>query len=76
MSSPRGRLILVPNSLDFGVAGDAPPLQDVLRLGREARMNLPGSEGGTNWKWRYDAKALTGRLADELRAMTKRAKRG
>jgi 4-alpha-glucanotransferase len=51
------------------------PLQDVLRLGGEARMNLPGSEGGRNWKWRYDAKALTSGLAAELRALTKRAKR-
>jgi 4-alpha-glucanotransferase len=52
------------------------PLQDVLRLGREARMNLPGSEGGTNWQWRYDATALAGGLAEDLRALTKRAKRG
>ncbi|HWJ32645.1 MAG TPA: 4-alpha-glucanotransferase [Gaiellaceae bacterium] len=52
------------------------PLQDVLRLGNEARMNLPGSEGGTNWKWRYDAKALTSELAAELSRLTKRARRG
>lgn len=32
MSSPPGRLILVPNTLDFGVAGDA-DLQEVLPLG-------------------------------------------
>jgi 4-alpha-glucanotransferase len=51
------------------------PLQDVLRLGNDARMNLPGSEGGTNWKWRYGAKALTAELAGELRALTRRAKR-
>jgi 4-alpha-glucanotransferase len=51
------------------------PLQDVLRLGGEARMNLPGSEGGTNWKWRYDTKALTPELARELRALTRRTKR-
>ena len=44
-------------------------------LGNDARMNLPGSEGGTNWKWRYDAKALTGELAQELRALTRREKR-
>ena len=30
MSSPHGQLILVPNTLDFGVAGEAPALQDVL----------------------------------------------
>jgi 4-alpha-glucanotransferase len=45
------------------------PLQDVLRLGNEARMNLPGSEGG-NWAWRYDRGALTDGLARELRALT------
>ena len=81
----RDTLELDPNDPAWSLIGQAwqsraalaiTPLQDVLRLGREARMNLPGSEGGTNWKWRYDAKALTGRLADELRAMTKRAKRG
>ena len=51
------------------------PLQDVLRLGGEARMNLPGSEGGTNWRWRYGAKALTNELARELWALTRRSKR-
>ena len=34
------------------------PLQDVLGLGSEARMNLPGTVSG-NWKWRYKAKSLT-----------------
>ena len=29
------------------------PLQDVLGLGPEHRMNLPGSLGGSNWAWRY-----------------------
>jgi 4-alpha-glucanotransferase len=51
------------------------PLQDVLRLGNDARMNLPGSEGGTNWKWRYAAKALDAERAEELRALTRRTKR-
>ena len=34
------------------------PLQDVLGLGSEARMNLPGTVSG-NWKWRYKPDALT-----------------
>ncbi|HPF71737.1 MAG TPA: 4-alpha-glucanotransferase [Candidatus Krumholzibacteria bacterium] len=34
------------------------PLQDVLGLGREARMNLPG-EGAGNWNWRMPADAFT-----------------
>jgi 4-alpha-glucanotransferase len=29
------------------------PLQDVLSLGREARMNVPGTFAG-NWRWRMD----------------------
>src|SRR5581483_4499490 len=45
------------------------PLQDVLDLGSEARMNLPGTEEG-NWTWRYDAAALTGDRAARLRSLT------
>jgi 4-alpha-glucanotransferase len=44
------------------------PLQDVLGLGSEARMNLPGSMGGW-WRWRYRPGALTEDLARRLRAM-------
>jgi 4-alpha-glucanotransferase len=45
------------------------PLQDVLGLGTEARMNLPGTLGG-NWKWRYRSGALTDVLAAKLRSLT------
>ncbi|MGB8510048.1 MAG: 4-alpha-glucanotransferase, partial [Pyrinomonadaceae bacterium] len=34
------------------------PLQDVLGLGTEARMNLPASTSG-NWAWRFESRALT-----------------
>lgn len=30
------------------------PLQDVLGLGSEHRMNLPGTLGGSNWVWRFE----------------------
>ena len=29
------------------------PLQDVLGLGSEHRMNTPGTLGGSNWTWRF-----------------------
>jgi 4-alpha-glucanotransferase len=45
------------------------PLQDVLGLGSEARMNLPGTISG-NWKWRYRAKELTRALSQQLRKLT------
>jgi len=50
------------------------PLQDVLDLGAEARMNLPGTEEG-NWAWRYGAGDLTLELAARLRGLTERSGR-
>jgi 4-alpha-glucanotransferase len=44
------------------------PLQDVLGLGSEARMNLPGTVG-TNWKWRHTPDALTDRIAERLETL-------
>ncbi|HHX77645.1 MAG TPA: 4-alpha-glucanotransferase, partial [Firmicutes bacterium] len=29
------------------------PLQDLLCLGEEGRMNIPGTVGGNNWRWRF-----------------------
>jgi 4-alpha-glucanotransferase len=45
------------------------PLQDVLGLGSEARMNLPGAVTG-NWKWRCLASALTSEIKTKLRELT------
>lgn len=44
------------------------PLQDVLGLGTEARMNLPGTSKG-NWRWRFQPDALTLEFARRLREM-------
>jgi 4-alpha-glucanotransferase len=45
------------------------PMQDVLGLGSEARMNLPGRMGG-NWQWRYEQPQLRPEMATQLRALT------
>ena len=45
------------------------PLQDVLGLGSEARMNVPAREEG-NWAWRFRAEDLTGDRASRLRALS------
>lgn len=45
------------------------PLQDVLSLGSEARMNTPGRAAG-NWSWRYKKEALTPSLARELKELS------
>jgi 4-alpha-glucanotransferase len=41
------------------------PLQDVLGLGSEARMNTPSVDGG-NWRWRFDESQLSGNIAAKL----------
>ena len=41
-------------------------MQDILRLGGEARMNVP-STVGQNWKWRAPAHYATPGLAQRLR---------
>lgn len=46
------------------------PLQDILGLGSEARMNRPGVPTG-NWLWRFEAGALTSKHAGRLGAMTR-----
>jgi 4-alpha-glucanotransferase len=45
------------------------PVQDLLELGPEARMNTPGITKG-NWQWRLEDGALTLDLAQRLRGMT------
>jgi 4-alpha-glucanotransferase len=50
------------------------PLQDVLGLGSEARMNTPGTEVG-NWRWRLEAGALTDAHASRLLALTEQSGR-
>jgi 4-alpha-glucanotransferase len=45
------------------------PLQDLLGLGTEARMNLPNSTEG-NWAWRFKPTALTNELRDRLKELT------
>ncbi|MEM7033557.1 MAG: 4-alpha-glucanotransferase [Chloroflexota bacterium] len=45
------------------------PLQDVLNLGSEARMNTP-STLGTNWAWRYQPEALSEWASSRLCEMT------
>ncbi|MGH2536391.1 MAG: 4-alpha-glucanotransferase [Candidatus Promineifilaceae bacterium] len=45
------------------------PLQDLMSLGNEARMNFPGKSGGW-WSWRYTRQMLTPFIALRLAEMT------
>ena len=50
------------------------PMQDVLGLGADARMNLPGTIGG-NWLWRMKPGAATPEIAEELMALNRKTGR-
>jgi len=45
------------------------PLQDLLNLGVEGRMNVPGTPAG-NWRWRCTEQMLTARIFERLRNLT------
>jgi 4-alpha-glucanotransferase len=45
------------------------PLQDLLNLGSQGRMNLPGTAAG-NWGWRCTEEMLTPSVFDRLRDLT------
>ncbi len=50
------------------------PVQDLLGLGSDARMNTPGTLGG-NWQWRLRPGQLTGEHAAWLRTLTRESGR-
>ncbi len=50
------------------------PLQDVLNLGNEARMNVPGRADG-NWRWRCTEESLSGHAFERVRELTKSSNR-
>lgn len=51
------------------------PMQDVLGLGAQARMNLPGTAEG-NWRWRLAPDLLTQEVERRLKEMTELYGRG
>jgi len=50
------------------------PLQDLLNLGAESRMNVPGRASG-NWRWRSPEGMLADRAFDWLRELTSNSNR-
>jgi 4-alpha-glucanotransferase len=50
------------------------PMQDILHLGDEARMNRPGTVG-TNWQWRVGKEVFSVDLAKKLSILSEKYKR-
>ena len=51
------------------------PVQDILGLGSEARINRPGTASG-NWEWRMEKGVLTERAVEELSSLIRESGRG
>jgi 4-alpha-glucanotransferase len=51
------------------------PMQDILGLGEEARMNLPAVSNG-NWEWRFTSDEMNGGLSQYLAEITRTYGRG
>ena len=47
------------------------PMQDLLDLGAEARMNFPGTLSDSNWTWRAKNDIMNDTLSQKLLALTK-----
>ncbi len=45
------------------------PMQDILGLGADARMNIPGTADG-NWAWRYRSEMITKKIIKRLKTLT------
>jgi 4-alpha-glucanotransferase len=50
------------------------PMQDLLGLGADARMNTPGTTNG-NWQWRLLPEQITPDLTNRLKSITGEAER-
>ena len=65
--------------IEYAYAGNANtviiPLQDLLRLDSSARMNVPGTVGGENWRWRANENDFTAHLQSKMAALAKAYRR-
>ena len=65
---------LIEQALSSRAALAMVPVQDVLELGSEARMNTPGQPTG-NWTWKLEPAQLTAAHAERFRALVEAAGR-
>ena len=68
-AAPEVARALIRLAWESGAALALAPLQDLLNLGNEARMNVPGRAEG-NWRWRCTEEMLRGSAFEWLRDLT------
>lgn len=72
--SPGSTETIIRKLYDSPAAWVITPLQDLLGLGNEARMNIPGQAKG-NWNWKADAAQFTEQLAERVASWTAASRR-
>jgi 4-alpha-glucanotransferase len=65
---------MIRSALDSPARMAIIPMQDVLGLGSEARMNTPSEPDG-NWEWRMSEGAMTAERGERLRRLAEKAGR-
>ena len=51
------------------------PIQDILGLGSDARMNTPGTINDKNWSWRMNGSELKNSMMEKMKNITEKANR-
>jgi len=64
----------MPGALDRTALGSVAwlamlPMQDLLRLGAEHRMNTPGTNNDRNWRWRFTWEQVSPGMSDHFRQL-------
>ena len=76
--APRGSSEAAPALMELAWSSNAAlaiaPLQDLLNLGAESRMNVPGQASG-NWRWRFREDMLSPPAFQWLQELTETSKR-
>lgn len=69
---------LVDSIIEMGMMSNSfmmiTPLQDFLKLGKEARINIPGTKSG-NWVWRLESLSLLEKEEKRIKDLTTKANR-
>jgi 4-alpha-glucanotransferase len=51
------------------------PMQDILNLGAEHRMNKPGTSNSRNWRWQFEWSQVTSEIENKIKEMVERYER-
>ena len=67
--------LLLPNIYESKALLVMVPIQDLLGLFSEGRMNTPGTISNQNWSWRMESNNLQASIKEKMKKITKKANR-